>query len=193
MKYVKSLAAMLLVAALSLNLTSCDDGKSYAEMLNDEAHYINSFLVDNIVAPEVPADSVFVTGPDAPYYKLDPDGNLYMQVLDPGTKGNEVTYNELIYFRFMRYDLRSYNSATGIFSSSWGNEDDLSLINTSFRYQNVTLSSSTQWGVGIQTPLNYLPVDCEVNLIVKSSYGFIEEESNVVPYLYHLRYFRSKI
>lgn len=193
MKYVKSLAAMLLVAALSLNLTSCDDGKSYAEMLNDEAHYINSFLVDNIVAPEVPADSVFVTGPDAPYYKLDPDGNLYMQVLDPGTKGNKVTGNELIYFRFMRYDLRSYNSATGTFSSSWGNEDDLSLINTSFRYQNVTLSSSTQWGVGIQTPLNYLPVDCEVNLIVKSSYGFIEEESNVVPYLYHLRYFRSKI
>lgn len=193
MKYLKSLAVMLLSAAASLSLVSCDDSKSYAELLNDEAHYINSFLVDNIVAPEVPADTVFVTGADAPYYKLDPDGNLYMQVLNPGTKGNEVTKNELIYFRFMRYDLRSYNSATGKFSSSWGNEDDLSLINTSFRYQNYQLASSSQWGAGIQTPLNYLPVDCEVNLVVKSSYGFTDEESNVIPYLYHLRYFRSKI
>ncbi len=118
---------------------------------------------------------------------------MYMQVINPGTKDNKVKNDELIYFRFMRYDMRSYDSATGTFSSSWGNEDDLSLINASFRYQNYQLASSAQWGAGIQTPLNYLPVDCEVNLVVKSRYGFTDEEANVIPYLYHLRYFRPKI
>ncbi|MDE5644012.1 MAG: DUF4827 domain-containing protein, partial [Muribaculaceae bacterium] len=164
-----------------------------AELLNDEAHYINSYLVDNIVVPEVPADTVFETGENAPYYKLDEDGNLYMQVINPGTEGNKVKYDEVINFRFMRYDMRSYDSATGTFSSSWGNEEDLSIPAASFRYQNFQLATSAQWGAGIQMPLSYLPVDCEVNLIVKSRYGFTDEEANVVPYLYHLRYFRPKI
>ncbi|MDE6331746.1 MAG: DUF4827 domain-containing protein, partial [Muribaculaceae bacterium] len=181
------------MAATALGMGSCDDSKSYAELLNDEAHYINNFLADNIIVADVPADTIFETGKDAPYYKLDEDGNLYMQVIDAGTKDNKVKTNELIYFRFMRYDMRSYDSSTQTFSSSWGNEDDLSLVNTSFRYQNYQLATSAQWGAGIQTPLNYLPVDCEVNLVVKSRYGFTDEEANVVPYLYHLRYFRSKI
>ena len=120
---------------------------------------------------------MFITGKDAPYYKIDEDGNMYMQVINPGTKDNKVKNDELIYFRFMRYDMRSYDSSTGTFSSSWGNEDDLSLINASFRYQNYQLASSAQWGAGIQTPLNYLPVDCEVNLVVKSRYGFTDEVS----------------
>ncbi|MDE6098072.1 MAG: DUF4827 domain-containing protein [Muribaculaceae bacterium] len=192
MKFLKIIAAATM-AATALGMGSCDDSKSYAELLNDEAHYINNFLADNIIVADVPADTIFETGKDAPYYKLDEDGNLYMQVIDAGTKDNKVKTNELIYFRFMRYDMRSYDSSTQTFSSSWGNEDDLSLVNTSFRYQNYQLATSAQWGAGIQTPLNYLPVDCEVNLVVKSRYGFTDEEANVVPYLYHLRYFRSKI
>lgn len=192
MKFLKIIAAATM-AATAFGMGSCDDSKSYAELLNDEAHYINNFLADNIIVADVPADTIFETGKDAPYYKLDEDGNLYMQVIDAGTKDNKVKTNELIYFRFMRYDMRSYDSSTQTFSSSWGNEDDLSLVNTSFRYQNYQLATSAQWGAGIQTPLNYLPVDCEVNLVVKSRYGFTDEEANVVPYLYHLRYFRSKI
>ncbi|MDE6130987.1 MAG: DUF4827 domain-containing protein, partial [Muribaculaceae bacterium] len=187
MKSTKLLVAAAIAAAASCAV-SCDDSKSYAELLNDEAHYINSYLVDNIVVPEVPADTVFETGENAPYYKLDEDGNLYMQVINPGTEGNKVKYDEVINFRFMRYDMRSYDSATGTFSSSWGNEEDLSIPAASFRYQNFQLATSAQWGAGIQMPLSYLPVDCEVNLIVKSRYGFTDEEANVVPYLYHLRY-----
>ena len=39
----------------------------------------------------------------------------------------------------------------------------------------------------------YLGIDSEVNLVIKSQYGYTEEISNVTPYLYNVRYFRSKI
>lgn len=190
---ISKLLYLLTIAAAAAGTTACDDTKSYAELLNDEAHYINNFLVDQTVVADVPADSVFEVGADAPYYKLDDDGNLYMQVLNAGTKGNMATYNDLLYFRFTRYDLRTYDSATGTFATSWGNENDLGVVNSWFRFQNYYQTSSEQWGEGIQTPLTYLPIDCEVNLIVKSRVGFSEEEANVVPFLYHIRYFRPKI
>lgn len=192
MKITRLLVAFMLSATL-LGLGSCKDNKSYSELLTDEAHYINEFLANNIVVAEVPADTVFETGLGAPYYRLDEDGNLYMQVLDAGTKGNMVKYDELIYFRFTRFNLSTYNAANNTFGSAWGNESDLGVLNSSFRYQNYNLQTSSQWGVGIQTPLMYLPVDCEVNLIVKSRYGFTDEEAAVVPYVYHLRYFRPKV
>ena len=64
---------------------------------------------------------------------------------------------------------------------------------TSFRYQNYTLPSSSQWGSGIQLPLEFLPLGCEVNLVIKSQYGWTSEISNVQPFLYHIRYYKSMI
>ena len=46
---------------------------------------------------------------------------------------------------------------------------------------------------GVQVPLIYLPLDCEVNLIVKSQMGRYDEISTVIPFLYNLRYFKSQI
>ena len=69
----------------------------------------------------------------------------------------------------------------------------MSTSNAYFRYNNYSLTSSTKWGSGIQRPLAFLPVDCTVNLIVKSQYGFTSEMAEVQPYLFNLRYFRPKI
>ena len=33
----------------------------------------------------------------------------------------------------------------------------------------------------------------EVNLVIKSQYGWASEISSVIPYLYHVRYFRNQI
>ena len=82
----------LMVAALALG--ACDDDQSYANLLNIENQSVNNFLADQTVELEIPADTVFITGPDAPYYRIDEDGMLYMQVLDAGTKGNKVKDNE---------------------------------------------------------------------------------------------------
>lgn len=182
------LAGIALVAA-AVSTASCSDSKSYAELLTDENHLVNVFLADQRVINSVPEDNKFETGPNAPYYRLDEDGNMYMQVIDPGTPGDTAVANELLYFRFTRYDMRSY--ADGKFSSAEGNDDVLG-GNCAFRYGNYELSSSYSYGVGVQQPLQYLPVDARVNIIIKSQYGMPNEMSNVVPWLYSIRYFRPK-
>lgn len=181
----------MFAAIVTLASVSCNDGKTYAELLESEDHYVNNYLADNIVYNEIPADTVFETGENAPYYRIDEEGDLYMQFIDPGTPGNKVKDDELIYFRYTRYNLQFYND--GEFSYGGGNDDDMSMANTSFRFGNYTLQSSTRWGSGIQQPLVYLPVDCQVNLIVKSQYGFTSEMADVQPYLFKLRYYRPKI
>ena len=62
-----------------------------------------------------------------------------------------------------------------------------------FLYGNYTLNVSSQWGYGIQLPLTFVGVNSEVNLIIKSQYGWMSEMAAVIPYLYHVRYFRTQV
>ena len=59
----------------SMGFFSCENNRSYAELLNDERQSCNAFLC-NFRLADVPADSVFEVGENAPFYKLDPDGNV---------------------------------------------------------------------------------------------------------------------
>ena len=184
MKIYRILPLLLSAIAALLTTTACDDSQTYAELLTDEAHYVNNFLADHQVVLEVPADTVFITGPDAPYYRLDEDGMLYMQVLEPGTPGNRVEADQQIYFRYTKYNLALY--ADGKLPQGTGN--NLTLGPAWFRYGNYQMVSSQTWGAGIQMPLSYLPIDCKVNLIVKSTYGEYDNQAYVIPYLYTLTY-----
>lgn len=178
----------MIMAVLS---QSCEKGRSYAELLNDENRDVNRFLADQWVKTDIPADTVFLTGPDAPYYQLDGDGNIYMQVLKLGD-GAMVEDDQMVYFRFERYNLAYYKGNLDECPSE-GNQNDLSQSPTSFRYQNYTIPSSSQWGSGIQLPLEFIPLDSEINLVIKSQFGWTSEVSYVVPYLYNIRYFKSQI
>lgn len=193
LKPLHTIYTLLLTTAAAIALASCNDQKSYAEYLNDENKSVNSFLANNRVIAYEQRDSTFQFeyGDDAPYYELDEEGNVYMQVINPGTPGNRAATDQQIYFRFIRYNLNSYTNNT--LPAGEGNGIDLTNGSTSFRYNNMQASSSYQWGEGIQMPLIYLPIDCEVNLVVKSQYGLYNEISYVVPYLYNLRYFKSQI
>ena len=182
----------LLAIVLMVGLNSCKDRESYADLLNTERHATNAYLAGCRVVNEVPSDTVFEVGKDAPYYRLDKEGNVYMQVLKAGDrKTDKAKPSEKIYFRYMRYNLIYW-----YYYDTWygeGNEDDMSFSSTYFQYGDYSLSSSSQWGYGIQLPLSFVGVESEVNLIIKSQFGLAAEISNVQPYLYHIRYFRNKI
>lgn len=187
LSYSCFLAAAGIVSAMSLS--SCDDGKSYADLLTEETHAVNYYLSNHKVVDEIPADSVFQYGPDAPYYRIDEDSNLYMQVINPGSADNRVENDELIYFRYTRYNLKYYFETDELVGS--GNSNNLNVQATSFRFGNTMLSSASTYGMGIQEPLKFLGVDCEVNLVVKSQLGPTSDIAAVIPYLYNLRYFRQ--
>jgi len=190
MKRTKIFCRWALALAVLATTASCNDDKSYAELLTDENMATNAFLADQHVVGYQPDNETFETGPDAPYYQLDEDGNVYMQVLNPGTKDNKAETDDLIYFRFTRYNLYEY--ANGKLGAGSGNDTDLTYGSASFRFGNNSSQSSYQWGSGLQLPLRYLSIDCEVNLVIKSQAGLYNEISNVQPYLYTVRYFKPQ-
>lgn len=180
-----------LVAALFI--ASCSNEVSYSDRLNSERYAANAYLANQRVETEVPADSVFETGPNAPFYRIDPEGNVYMQVLKAGDRKNDKAKNaEPMYFRYTRYSLMDWYTY-GQLTVYESNESDMSLPATSFKYKDFTVANSTQWGYGIQMPLDFLGAECEVNLIIKSQYGPTAEIAYVIPFLYHVRYYHSKI
>lgn len=193
-------------AALGVALASCDDNESYSDMLRDEEHACNWYLAQQNVVPYVPADSVFTTLADVmdanpglsreealkkvPFYRMDEDGYLYMQVVNPGNEKNRAQEGDRVYFRF---NMRNINYLSqGIDAPLEGNSDNVTASNTSFVMGNTTLSSSTQWGTGIQEPLKYLGYDSEVNLVVRSYYGFLQYQSQCQAFVMNVRYFKAE-
>ncbi len=185
-------AALVISSSALLSLTSCSSGESYSDLLNDENQDVNRFLADQLVVGEWPGDD-FEYGEDAPYYQIDDDGALYMKVLVPGDPDDMAEYNDQIYFRFDRAALREYSSWDALVWS--GNASSLTMGPTSFRYNNYTLSSTSQYGEGLQAPLKYLGMGCQVYLVVKSTVGMTinNENASVIPFKYRISYNRSPL
>ena len=69
-----------------MTLSACNNDQSYADRLNDERNSVNAYLANHRVCMTVPEDTVFEVGENAPFYRLDPDGNIYMQVIKAGNR-----------------------------------------------------------------------------------------------------------
>ncbi|MBQ6079047.1 MAG: DUF4827 family protein [Muribaculaceae bacterium] len=192
MKRVFNYSLLLGLFAIVM-LSACNDDQSYADRLNEERNAVNAYLANHRVVMSIPEDSVFEVGENAPFYRIDVDGNVYMQVLNAGDKVNDkAKTGEPIYFRYSRYNLSTWY-ADGTWTVYSGNETSMDAMSCTFNYADYTLPSSSQWGYGLQFPLLFLGVECEVNLIIKSQYGFTNEISYVTPFFYHVRYFHSQI
>lgn len=193
MKKIMNKSMLLAVMALLL-LTACNEDQSYADRLNNELNAVNAYLANHRVVMSVPEDSVFEVGENAPFYRVDADGNVYMQVLNAGDRhGDRAKEGEPIYFRYSRYNLANWYASGQMVAMSDGNEFSMSSAPCSFNYKDYSLPSSSQWGYGLQYPLLFLGVECEVNLVIKSQFGFTSEISYVTPFLFHVRYFHSQI
>lgn len=158
---------MALPIALAL-FASCKDSKSYSELLDDEEKSINSFLAHQKVLKQIPADTVFQTGADAPYYQIDDNGNVYMQVLKAGDRtNNRAQEGETIYFRFGRISINRWSA--GYEDAPSGNFGDLSYSSTSFKFSNEEANYDyTKYGYGVVLPLVFVGIDSEINLLIKS-------------------------
>lgn len=183
----------LVVVLTAAGVSSCSESESYSELLRDEEQAVNVFLSQHKVALEVPSDSIsFETGEDAPFYRLDPDGYVYMQVIDKGDTENKIKNGDVVYFRFTRQNLKLL--AAGEEAEKEGNSENIggSVGATYFVYQNSYLESTATWGTGIQMPLRFFGYGCEVNLVLRSYYGFSSDQTYCIPYLVNVRYFKPE-
>ena len=183
--------SILLITGFIAGLTSCQKGESYADLLKKEEKAVNWYLSGESVITEIPADSVFIEGEDAPFYKMDEDGSVYMRVINSGDKDVKPKDGDRVYFRFSRMNLRNLYEAD--LEQWFGNSSDLGTTNeaTSFILGNYSLSSSYQYGTGVQLPLKYLGYNSRVRLVVKSQAGFYNEQSQCLPFVMDIRYFRG--
>lgn len=188
-----SIVMMLLLLAGGLG--SCSKSQSYSELLREEERAVNLFLSGQKVINEIPADSIsFITGTDAPFYRLDEDGYLYMQVINKGDLSEKVQAGDLVYIRYEREDLKAIYLG---YDTPYvgGNENNFSNHlndNVSFVYKNQYLASTQTYGQGVQWPLKFLGFGCEVNLVLRSYYGFAEDMTQCVPYLINIKYFKPE-
>ena len=133
------------------------------------------------VTRRVPGDPVFKVGKDAPFYRMNNDGTVYMRVISQGDMENRPKKGETVYFRFMRYCINDmYDGRTVI---GVGNAENMGASSASVVYGNNVLSSTTSYGSGLQVPLGYLGYDCEVELIVKSIEGLTTDISDCKAYV----------
>ena len=192
---------LLITSVLITVLPSCNEGESYSELLRTEQKAVNWYLSGCRVETKFPGIMECEKGDDAPFYKMDAEGYLYMQVVNPGdliieNEGTSdekwvspIENNQVVWFRFMRRNIKSLYK--GLASDWVGNADNMNstLGNTYLVYGNTQLPSTTQFGTGIQVPLKYVGYNSEVNLVISSYQGFETDKSSCIPYLMNIKYF----
>ncbi|MDE6010913.1 MAG: DUF4827 domain-containing protein [Muribaculaceae bacterium] len=200
MKIYKTLSRAIALAGICLMtglLTGCDKSESYSDLLRAEEKAVNWFLAQQrveVTAPEKAED--FEVGPDAPYYRMDSDGTVYMQVINRGDLNTRPQEGDKVYFRFQRQNIKSM--WLGLATGSEGNMDNLGIVGPTFLfYGNTVYPGTTQFGTGLQIPLDYLGYYSEVNLVVKSYSGFTgqnfqSEQSSCIPFLINVKYYRPE-
>lgn len=186
---IKKLIFHISAIVLLLSATGCEKTKSYSEMLKDEEQACNWYLAQNKIVVNIPKDSVFQTGQDAPFYKMNSEGTLYMKVITAGDRNKIPENGDRVYFSFMRQNIQSLMNGY-IDEDVWeGNAENMAYGSTSFLLGETILTSSTKYGNGIQIPVTYLGYYSEVILVVKSLEGFIDDQTDCTPYVYKVRYF----
>lgn len=174
---------------------ACDDGKTYIELREEEDKAIEKYLTsDGRWVADIPADGNFLTEENSenpPYYRLPDD--VYMQILSMGyldSTRHFFVVDDKVYFRYTRMSLTDW--ADGIVSTS-GNMNDASGSSDQYYFTYTTQMGSNysmyfEYGLGIQYPLQYVGNGAMLRLVVPSKMGFSSEISDVIPYLYTIKY-----
>lgn len=188
---LKNIISILGIGLMMMGPISCSKTKSYSELLLDEEHAVNWYLAQNEVEVRLPEDSVFKTGEDAPFYKMDGQGNVYMRVINPGDKNYRAKSGDRVYFKYMRQNISDLKAGL-ITKDDWiGNAENMATYPTFFILDETNLTSSTKYGTGIQLPMKWLGYYSEVELVIKSIEGWTDQ-ADVIPVVYRVRYFPAE-
>lgn len=161
-----------LVLILVLIVFSCNNRKTYAEMVDDERESIQDFIAkkDLVILKSFPKDGVFK---EKEYYR-DSSG-LYIHVEKLGGE-RKVRYNEMVLMWFEKKG--PLPSDTLVASNlAYQHPDE-------FVYQG---ASSNTRGAFLY-PLKYVGNYGKVKLIVPHALGTSVDQSNVLPYYYEVEY-----
>lgn len=172
------------------SITITQNACTIEDLKKTEWRAMKKYLSKFDVIDKVPAVNDIQVGSVAPFYKLNPEATVYMQVVSKGT-GPTATAGEKVYFRYLRYNLLSYLE-NNVLPKGEGNLNSITQDATFFELGSNN-PATTRWGTAIQMPLLLgLPVDSEVNLVVASEAGPTSEISAAVPFLYNIRYLKSE-
>lgn len=186
---------------------SCDDNKTYAEMLEDEKDAIDGYISRNdikvISIDELLSRKDTMTAPNE--YVLFKDNGVYMNIVDRGAKDeNGYTIkpenNDQVTVRCIEYDLIEQDTIYN--NSNWFTANGLEVFNYiksgTYSYGQFTEGSlatniygfdySTAVPSGWLLPLEYVGHKAHVKLIVPSKMGHTYAQKYVYPYAYELIY-----
>lgn len=179
----------LLLAAAAVTV-GCSKSESYSDMLRSEEKAVNWYLSNHRVCNELPENGDFEVGDNAPYYKMDEDGFVYMQVLSKGDEGQKVKEGDKVYFMYSRRNIRNLWELGAADTDS--NEQTGTLSDYYFTFGNTSNTNGALFGEGLQEPLKYLNYHSEVNLVLKSNKGFSIDQSECAPYALNVKYLKPE-
>ena len=186
----RQIISILSLLALLMAVSSCSDSKSYAELLNEENQVVNAFLAQHRVVETWPGVDNCEVGEDAPFYCVDDEGNVYMQVIRKGD-GTFPEEGEHVSFTYLSYDLNYYVVGSDSNVGSGNLNSPGSSAATYFIFDDYTLEQSSQYGTGIQIPVKLLGFGSKVNVVIKSQAGPSAYMSYVIPFLYDIAYYKQ--
>lgn len=186
----RQIISILSLLALLMAVSSCSDSKSYADLLNEENQVVNAFLAQHRVVETWPGVDNCEVGEDAPFYCVDDEGNVYMQVIRKGD-GTFPEEGEHVSFTYLSYDLNYYVVGSDSNVGSGNLNSPGSSASTYFIFDDYTLEQSSQYGTGIQIPVKLLGFGSKVNVVIKSQAGPSAYMSYVIPFLYDIAYYKQ--
>lgn len=189
---MKKLALLFFsILAVGFVLQSCDNTKTYAEMLQDEKNAINSYIKKNKITVITPEEFLVDTVTAENEYVLFSDG-VYMNIVDRGS-GAAPADRDNITVRFTEFDI--INDTTTLSNVDYDQAVD------AFYY---TISGTSALGqfepesymyfaygsavpAGWMVPLPYIKNKAHVKLIVPAKMGHTTAQQMVTPYFYDLK------
>ena len=192
----------LSLLAFGLSFQACDDGKTYAEMLDEEKDGINDFIKKNDF--KIISQSEFYAQDSTTKSKERGDGvDEFVQLasgvyLLKGAKGSEnaadtVKNNDEVLVRFMEYSildkdttLSNLNAVETVDAFRYAVTPS-SIAGTFLQGYMMTYYSSPTVPAGWLVPLTYVRDMAHVKLIVPSKMGHQTAMQYVYPYFYDIR------